>query len=140
MIKNILKEFKVFALKGNAFDLAIGVVIGAAFGKIVSSLVSDIIMPPISSLLGGVDFSDKVIILKQATEMNPAIAWRYGSFITVIIDFLIIAFTIFIVVKQFNKIKRKEPEKAQSTKECPYCYSAIPVRATKCPNCTSALQ
>jgi large conductance mechanosensitive channel len=107
----MLKEFKEFAMKGNVMDLAIGVIIGGAFGKIVSSLVTDIIMPPIGWLLGGVDFSKLALTLKQATAEAPAITINYGVFINSIIDFIIIAFTIFIIVKQINKSKKKEAAK-----------------------------
>ncbi|PIT87211.1 MAG: large conductance mechanosensitive channel protein MscL [Candidatus Magasanikbacteria bacterium CG10_big_fil_rev_8_21_14_0_10_40_10] len=113
----MLKEFKKFAIKGNVMDMAIGVIIGAAFGKIVSSLVSDIIMPPIGFLLGGIDFSNFAITLKQATDTAPALSLNYGVFINTILDFLIISFTIFIAVKQLNKLKHKEDKKPVKTPE-----------------------
>jgi large conductance mechanosensitive channel len=105
---SLFKEFKDFAMKGNVVDLAIGVIIGAAFGKIVSSLVNDIIMPPLGLLLGGVDFSDKVVVLKEAAEKSPAVMLKYGVFINTVIDFLIVAFAIFMVIKGFNKFRKKE--------------------------------
>jgi len=110
-MKDMLKEFKSFAIKGNAIDLAVGVVIGAAFGKIVTSLVSDVIMPPLGLLLGGVDFADKAIVLKAATADAPAIILGYGLFINSVIDFLIIAWAIFMVVRILNKAKKKEEDK-----------------------------
>lgn len=109
----MLQEFKKFAIKGNAMDMAVGVIIGAAFGKIVSSIVSDIIMPPIGILLGGVDFSKLAITLKKATETAEAVTINYGVFINAVIDFVIIAFVIFIVIKQINKLKTKEAEEAK---------------------------
>lgn len=113
----MLKEFKKFALKGNVVDLAVGVVIGTAFGKIVSSFVADIIMPPISVLTGGVDFSDLAITLKAATENSKAITLNYGTFLNVIIDFLIISFSIFIVIKQFERFRTKEEKKPSKPSE-----------------------
>lgn len=144
-----LKEFREFAVKGNVMDMAIGIIIGGAFGKIVSSLVTDVIMPPIGLLLGGVDFTNLFVTLgpvKHATLAEAAAAGaatiNYGVFINTVIDFLIIALAIFIVIKQLNRLKKKEepaPVTAPSTKECPYCISQIPVNATRCPNCTSQL-
>ena len=107
----MLQEFKKFAIKGNVMDMAVGIIIGAAFGKIVSSFVTDIIMPPIGILMGGVDFSELTITLKEATEGAEAVAINYGMFINTVIDFLIIAFAIFIVIKQINKLRKKEEEK-----------------------------
>jgi len=104
----ILDEFKAFAMKGNMVDMAVGIIIGAAFGKIVSSLVNDIIMPPIGLLLGGVNFTDLKLVLKGATETVPAVTWNYGSFIQVVIDFLIVAWAIFMIVKAINAAKKKE--------------------------------
>lgn len=147
----MLKEFKEFALKGNVMDLAVGVVIGGAFGKIVTSLVNDIITPLIGMLLGKVDFSGLFINLSgvpyttitEAKKANAA-TLNYGLFLNSVIDFVIIAFSIFIVIKQLNRFKRKqvqEVEKApETTKECPHCISAIPIKATRCPNCTSMLE
>lgn len=113
----MFKEFKKFAIKGNMVDMAVGIIIGAAFGKIVSSLVTDIIMPPIGVLLGGIDFTNLVVTLKKATETTAAITLNYGIFINTIIDFIIIAFSIFIVVKQINRLKKKEEAKPTQTPE-----------------------
>ncbi len=104
----IFDEFKAFAIKGNMIDMAVGIIVGAAFGKVVSSLVSDIIMPPIGLLLGGVNFTDLKLVMKAATDAAPAVTWNYGSFIQVIIDFLIVAWAIFIVIKAINALKKKE--------------------------------
>jgi large conductance mechanosensitive channel len=141
----MLKEFKEFALKGNVLDLAIGVIIGGAFGTVVKSLVDDIMMPPFGRILGNIDFSNLFVNLSPgdydslaAAKEAGAATINYGLFINNIISFLIIAFAVFILVKWFNKIRR-EPEvsKAPEIKECPRCISAISVRATRCPNCTS---
>lgn len=104
----LLNEFKAFAMKGNVVDMAVGIIIGAAFGKIVSSVVSDIIMPPLGLLLGGVNFTDLKVVMKAATETNPAVTWNYGSFIQVTFDFLIVAFAIFMLIKAMNAAKKKE--------------------------------
>lgn len=141
------KEFKEFAMKGSVVDLAVGVIIGGAFGKIVSSLVSDIIMPLISLLTGKIDFSNLFITLgngsfKTLEEAKKAgvATLNYGIFINNVIDFLIIAFSIFIVLKQLNKFSRKkEVEVKVSTKKCTFCYTDIPIEATRCPHCTSEL-
>jgi len=113
----MLKEFKKFATKGNVIDMAVGVVIGATFGKIVTSLVKDIIMPPVGLITGGVDFSQLVIVLKKATETTEAITLNYGIFINAVIDFLIVSFSIFFVIRQINKFKKKEEEKPKETPE-----------------------
>lgn len=113
----MIKEFKEFALKGNVMDLAVGVIIGAAFGKIVDSLVKDVIMPPIGLLLGGVDFSDKMFVLKGATASAPAVTLNYGLFINAVLGFLIVAFAIFMVIKQMNRFKKKEEGKPETTPE-----------------------
>lgn len=138
----VIKEFKEFAMKGNVVDLAIGVVIGTAFGKIVSSLVSDIIMPPIGVLTGGVDFSSLAITLKEAHGDAATVTLNYGVFLNTVIDFTIIAFAIFMVVKGMNNLRRKA-EKTETgeptTKECPFCISTIPIKATRCPQCTAEL-
>ncbi|MCX7748755.1 MAG: large conductance mechanosensitive channel protein MscL [Clostridia bacterium] len=143
----MLKEFKQFAMKGNVIDLAVGVIIGAAFGKIVTSLVSDIIMPLIGLLLGSIDFTNLFIVLgegsyktlEEATKAGAA-TLNYGRFINNIIDFLIIAFSIFIVIRQVGKFtKKKEVPAPITTKKCTYCYSEIHIDATRCPNCTSTL-
>lgn len=116
-MKNLLNEFKSFAMKGNVIDLAVGVVIGTAFGKIVSSLVTDIIMPPIGAVTGGIDFSDKVLTLKQASEGAAAVTLNYGMFLNNVISFIIVAFAIFMVIKQLNRFKKKEEAKPVATPE-----------------------
>jgi large conductance mechanosensitive channel len=144
----MLKEFREFAMRGNVVDLAVAVVIGAAFGKIVSSLVNDILMPPIGLLLGRVDFSNIFVNLSgthydslAAAKAAGAATINIGLFVNTLIDFLIVAFAIFMVVRQLNRLTRKPPEvKAPTTKECPYCVSTIPLKATRCPDCTSDLQ
>lgn len=138
----MFKEFKAFAMRGNVVDMAVGIIIGGAFGKIVSSFVNDVIMPPIGMLLGGVDFSDLMITLKQAVGDAPAVAISYGKFVNTIIDFVIIAFAIFMVVKGMNKMKKKEeaPPAVPTTKECPECLSTVPIKATRCAHCGIVLQ
>jgi large conductance mechanosensitive channel len=143
----MLKEFKEFALKGNMIDLAIAVILGGAFGKIITSLVNDIIMPLIGQLLGKVNFSDLFISLngtKYASladaQAAGAATFNYGMFINTIIDFLIVAFIIFLIVCQINRMKKAPAPAAPTTKECPYCYTQIPIPATRCPNCTSELK
>ncbi len=146
----MLKEFKEFAVKGNAVDLAVGVIIGAAFGGIVNSLVKDILMPPVGLLTGGLDFSNKFLILKAAPGSGSfntpaeaakagAVTWNYGNFITLIINFVIVALCIFLVVKAMNRLKRPSPTAAPVSKECPACAMTIPIKATRCPHCTSEL-
>lgn len=147
----MLKEFKEFAVKGNAVDLAVGVIIGAAFGGIVASLVKDIIMPPISLLTGGLDFSNKFVVLKAGADgasnfatpalaaANKAITWNYGNFITLVVNFLIVAFCIFLVVRAMNRLKRPAPDAPAVAKECPACTMSIPIKAVRCPHCTSDL-
>lgn len=147
----MLQEFKEFALRGSVVDLAIGVIIGAAFGKIVTSLVNDVIMPPIGLLLGSVDFSDLFINLSGGTygslaeaKTAGAATLNYGVFINTVINFLIIAFVIFIVVRQMNRLRRRqdaqeEAPPAPTTKDCPFCLSTIPIKATRCAHCTSDL-
>ncbi|NLE99524.1 MAG: large conductance mechanosensitive channel protein MscL [Anaerolineales bacterium] len=142
----MLKEFKEFITRGNMIDLAIGVIIGGAFGAIVSSLVNDIIMPPIGLLLGKVNFSNLFIDLSgkgyetlQAAKDAGAATINYGSFINTVINFLIIALVIFLVVKQINRLRKPAAPAAPTTKDCPYCRTAIPIKATRCPNCTSQL-
>ncbi len=141
------KEFKEFVMRGNVVDLAIGVVIGAAFGKIVTSFVEDILMPPIGLALGNVDFSNLFINLSgkdfpsiAAAKAAGAATLNYGIFINNIINFLIIAFVIFLLIRQINRMQRPEPAAAPATKDCPYCLSAVPVKATKCAHCTSELK
>lgn len=136
----MLKEFKEFAMRGNVVDMAVGIIIGAAFGKIVSSFVKDVLMPPIGMLLGNVDFSDLSLTLKEAAGETAAVVIKYGVFVNTVIDFIIIAFAIFMVIKGMNKMKRKEepaPAAEPTTKECPKCFSEISIKATRCPNCTS---
>ena len=145
----MLKEFKEFALKGNMIDLAVGIIIGGAFGGMVTSLVKDVIMPPIGALLGGVDFASKMWIIKEGATAGPyatptaaaeagAVVMSYGAFINTVINFLIVAFVIFLLVKAMNKL-RKQAEEEVTTKECPYCKTEIALEASKCPACTSAL-
>lgn len=142
----MFKEFKEFAIKGNVVDLAIGVIIGGAFGKIVSSLVNDIIMPIIGVLIGNMDFSNffisldgnKYATLKQAQEAGAA-TLNYGLFLNTIIEFFIIAFSIFMVIRQINKFRKEEEPAPATTKKCDYCFSEIPIKATRCPHCTSEL-
>lgn len=132
------KEFKEFAMRGNVMDMAIGIIIGTAFGKIISSLVNDIIMPPIGFMLGKVDFSKLVITIHEQTATSPAVVISYGTFINTIINFIIIAFSVFIIVNQMNKIKPSKPQEPIN-KDCPFCCSSIPIQAKRCPNCTSTL-
>jgi large conductance mechanosensitive channel len=137
------KEFKEFAMRGNVIDMAVGIVIGGAFGKIVSSFVADVIMPPIGLLLGGVDFSNLAIILREKTAEAEAVTLNYGVFINTVLDFIIIAFAIFMVIKQMNRMKKKEEvpaPAAPTTKECPSCFTTIPIKAKRCPNCTTELE
>ena len=145
MFKNLANEFKKFAMRGNVIDMAVGIIIGAAFGKIVDSLVKDVLMPPIGLLLGKVDFSDLKIVL---TEGENPVSINYGLFINALISFIIVAFAVFILIKAINKLQERmtREEKAEeaaaepTTKTCPYCCSDIPVKATRCPHCTSELK
>src|SRR5207244_984887 len=144
------KEFKEFAVKGNAVDLAVGVIIGAAFGSVITSLVKDVIMPPISVLSGGLDFSNKFIILRAAKDGSTAfhtpadaakagaITWNYGNFVTLGINFLIVAVAVFLLVRGINKM-RESTEKEPTSKECPACAMTIPIKAARCPHCTTEL-
>jgi large conductance mechanosensitive channel len=134
---SFIKEFKEFAVKGNVVDMAVGIIIGASFGKIVSSFVNDIIMPPIGMMLNNIDFSKMALTIQNAAAKKPAVTINYGQFITAVIDFLIVAFAIFIVIRQMNKLKA-QPE-TSNTKECPQCCTAIPINAKRCPHCTSEL-
>ena len=150
----MIKDFKAFILRGNVIDLAIGIVIGAAFGAIVASLVKDVIMPPIGLALSGIDFSSLMAVLKQGTPPGPyanpaaaldagAVTINYGTFLLTIISFIIIAAVIFFFVVR-PMVRARTPKKeaeapAPTVKDCPYCYTAIPVKATRCPNCTSEL-
>ena len=140
----MLKEFKEFAMKGTVLDMAIGVIIGGAFGKIVSSLVSDVLMPPLGLLMGKVDFSSLFINLSgtpqpslTAAKAAGAPTINYGVFLQATFDFIIIAFVIFLFIKQVNRLKQPAPAAAATTKDCPYCLSAIPIKAAKCAHCTS---
>ena len=150
----MLKEFKEFAMLGNVVDMAVGIIIGAAFGTIVASLVADIIMPPIGLLLGGIDFSNLFLVLKDgAKAAGPyaslavakaagAVSINYGFFINTVISFVIVAFAVFLLVRGINRLKRQEAvtPAAPTTKECPYCISTIPIKATRCSHCTSELK
>ena len=142
----MLKDFREFAVKGNVIDLAVGVIIGGAFGKIVTSIVNDMVMPVIGLLIGKVDFTNLFISLDgkdyitlAAAKEAGAATLNYGVFINTIIEFLIISFSIFIVVRQMNKFKKKEESPAPTTKKCPYCITNIDLKATRCPNCTSVI-
>jgi large conductance mechanosensitive channel len=145
----MFKEFKEFAMRGNVVDLAIGIIIGGAFGKIVSSFVSDILMPPIGVLLGKVDFSNLFIGLSgktyttlQEAKAAGAATINYGLFFNTVLDFLIVAFAVFLLVKQINRLKREEQPApaAPTTKDCPFCLSSVPLKAIRCPHCTSELK
>lgn len=135
----VLKEFQEFAIRGNVVDLAVGLIIGAAFNKIVSSLVNDIIMPPIGLLVGNVDFTDLAWVLKEKAAETEAVAINYGLFINTILDFVIVAFAVFLVIRQINRMKRQEAPTPATTQSCPYCVSVIDKKATRCPNCTSEI-
>jgi large conductance mechanosensitive channel len=148
----MFKEFKEFAMRGNVVDMAVGIIIGAAFGTIVKSLVADVLMPPIGLLLGNVDFSNLFIVLKQGAVAGPyatlaaantagAITLNYGVFLNTIISFLIVAAAVFMVIRSLNKLKRKQEAApaAPTTKDCPKCFSTIPIKAVRCPQCTSEI-
>jgi large conductance mechanosensitive channel len=149
----MFKEFKEFAMQGNVVDMAVGIIIGAAFGTIVNSLVKDILMPPIGLLMGNVDFANLFAVLKQGTTPGPypslaeaqkagAVTMNYGVFINTIISFLIVAFAIFMIIRNINKAKREKeaPPAVPTTKECSYCRMSIPIKATRCPHCTSEMK
>jgi large conductance mechanosensitive channel len=143
----MFKEFKEFVMRGNVMDMAVGIIIGVAFGKIVTSLVNDILMPPIGRVLGKLDFSSLFISLTgqhfpsiAAARAVGAPTLNYGLFLNTVIDFLIVAATIFILIRQVNRLKRKPAAATPTTKECPFCFSTIPVRAIRCPHCTSELK
>lgn len=149
----MFKEFKEFAMRGNVVDMAVGIIIGGAFGTIVKSLVSDVMMPPIGLLLGGVDFSDLFITMKEGAVAGPyatlasaqaagAVTISYGLFINAVISFLIVAFAVFLLIKGLNNLQREKevPAAEPTTRECPHCFSKIAIKATRCPHCTSELK
>ena len=144
----MLQEFKKFSMRGNVLDMAIGVIIGAAFGKIITSFVNDILMPPIGLLLGRVDFSNLFLNLSgkpygslEEAQAAGAATINYGVFLNTVLDFIIVAFVIFLLIRQVNRLKREPeaPPAEPTTKECPYCLSTIPIKATRCPHCTSEI-
>jgi len=134
----MVKEFREFAVKGNVIDLAVGVIIGAAFGKIVTSIVEDIVMPPLGLLISKVDFSKLQWVMTTGAD-GKDVAIRYGAFLNNVIQFLIVAFVVFLMVKQVNRLKRSPAPAAPDKKECPECASQIPIKAKRCPHCTSVL-
>ncbi len=147
----MFKEFKEFAMRGSVVDMAVGIIIGAAFGTIIKSLVTDIIMPPIGLLLGNVDFANLFILLKPGNPAGPypalaeaqkagAVTINYGAFLNTIISFIIVAFVVFLLIRNINLLKKQEEAPAPTTKECPYCLSAVPIKATRCAHCTSELK
>jgi large conductance mechanosensitive channel len=149
----MLKEFKEFAMKGNVLDMAVGIIIGAAFGTIIGSLVADVIMPPIGLLLGSVDFANLFVVLKEGKVAGPyaslaaakaagAVSINIGVFINTVINFIILAFAVFLLIRSVNQMRRKEqaPPPAPTTKDCSHCFTAIPIKATRCPHCTSELK
>ncbi len=150
----MLKEFKEFAMRGNVIDMAVGIIIGAAFGSIVNSLVADIIMPPIGLILGNIDFSNLFVVLKEgakapgpyvslaAAKAAGAVSINYGFFINTVVSFLIVAFSVFLLIRGVNRLRRQEaaPPPVPTTKECPYCLSTIPIKATRCAHCTSEVK
>ena len=146
----MMKEFKEFAMRGNVVDMAVGIIIGAAFGTIIGTLVSDVLMPPIGLILGNVDFSNLFLVLKEGKTAGPyatvaaakaagAVTLNYGLFVNTIVNFLIVAFAIFFLIRGMNALKKKEAAQP-TTKECPHCLSTIPVKATRCGHCTSELR
>jgi len=146
----MFKEFKEFAMRGNVVDMAVGIIIGAAFGTIITSLVSEVLMPPIGLLLGNVDFSNLFLVLKEGKAVGPyatvaaakaagAVTLNYGLFVNTVVNFLIVAFAIFFLIRGMNALKKKEAVQP-TTKECPHCLSTIPVKATRCGHCTSELK
>jgi large conductance mechanosensitive channel len=142
----MLKEFRDFAMRGNVLDMAVGIIIGAAFGKIVSSLVADIIMPPVGLLMGKMDFSNLFLNLSgeeysslAAAKAAGAATLNYGAFINTVLDFIIVAFAIFLLIKQVNRLQKQPPPPDPTTKECPRCLSTIPIKASRCAHCTSEL-
>ena len=149
----MLEEFKKFAMRGNVVDMAVGIIIGGAFGTIVKSLVADVIMPPVGLLLGGVDFSDLFVTLKEGATAGPyatlalaqeagAVTISYGLFFNAVISFLIVAFAVFLLIRGINNLQAAEeeaPEAEPTEKDCPHCFTSIAIKATRCPNCTSEL-
>ena len=147
----MLKEFKEFAMRGNVLDMAVGIIIGAAFGTIINSLVADVIMPPIGPLFGNIDFSNLFAVLKEGKVAGPyvslaaakeagAVSINYGFFINTIITFLIVAFAIFLLIRSVNRLKKQQEAPPATLKECNFCFTEIPVKATRCPHCTSELK
>ena len=149
----MLKEFKTFAMRGNVIDMAVGIIIGAAFGAIVGTLVSEVVMPPIGLLLGNVDFSNLFIVLKEGKIAGPyatvaaakeagAVTLNYGLFVNTVVNFVIVALAVFFLIRGINALKKKEeaPPAVPTTKECPHCLSTIPIKATRCGHCTSDLR
>jgi large conductance mechanosensitive channel len=147
----MLKEFKEFAMKGNVLDMAVGIIIGAAFGVIITSLVNDVLMPPIGLLLGNVDFANIFAVLKEGKTPGPyasvaaakaagAVTMNIGVFINTVINFVIVAFAIFMLIQSFNRLKKQQEAPPATTKECNFCFTTIPIKATRCPSCTSELK
>lgn len=152
-MNSLVKDFREFIMRGNVVDMAVGIIIGVAFGAIVKSLVDDIIMPPIGLVLGNVDFSSLFVVLKSGATPGPyptiaaahhagAVTWNYGTFINTVIYFLIVAFAVFMMVRALARLQRKneEPAAEPTTRDCPYCLSSVPIKASRCPQCTSELQ
>jgi large conductance mechanosensitive channel len=151
--KEMLKEFREFAVKGNMVDMAVGIIIGAAFGSVINSLVADIIMPPIGLFLGNVNFADLLVLLREGKAPGPyaslaaakaagAVTLNYGLFINTLISFLVVAFSVFLLVRSINRLRKEEqaPPEVPATKECPYCLSVVPLGAVRCGHCTSELK
>jgi large conductance mechanosensitive channel len=149
----MLDEFKTFAIRGNVIDMAVGIIIGAAFGSIVQSLVTDVLMPPLGLLTGNVDFTNLFLVLKEGTAPAPyatlqaaqeagAVTINYGLFLNTVVSFLIVAFAVFLLVRYINKLREpdKGPPSPPTVKKCPYCVSDVPIQATRCPHCTSKLE
>jgi large conductance mechanosensitive channel len=143
----MFKEFKAFAMRGNVLDMAVGIIIGAAFGRIITSFVSDVIMPPLGLIIGKVDFSSLFLNISgtsyptlAAAKAANAATINYGVFLNTVIDFLIVAFVIFLLVRQVNRWSKPAPAATPTTKECPYCLTQIPLKATRCPACTSEIR
>jgi large conductance mechanosensitive channel len=149
----MLKDFKEFAMRGNVVDMAVGIIIGGAFGTIAKSLVADVLMPPIGLLLGGVDFSNLFVVLQEGTTAGPyaaladaqaagAVSINYGMFLNTVISFLIVAFAVFLLIRAINRLKQEEeaPPEEPTTKDCPFCRSSIAIEAVRCPCCTSQLE